>query len=240
MIVYGKQVFLYIIQKHLEKLQRLLLCKNIEQSLYYKLKNRGILIEHVDSKKAQALAKGGNHQGFLMEITMPQELLLKDMMSFSSLLILEGISDTHNIGALFRSAYCLGFAGIILTQISSFSYAGAIKTSSGALLDVPFCIYQDSLSLSHELKMAHFMLYGAMSGGIELSSCFLENKNLSKIALFLGSEGEGLRKKLIKKMDYCVSVPLENDFNSLNVGVAAAILMDRIRNGRRKQTRNTR
>ncbi|RAX57790.1 23S rRNA (guanosine(2251)-2'-O)-methyltransferase RlmB [Helicobacter monodelphidis] len=234
MIVYGKQILGYLLQRHAEKIRKVILQKEIDKSLFKHILNLNIPIERIDFKAAQALAKGGNHQGCLVEIFPLEQSDFATIKTFSSVLVLGGVSDTHNIGAIFRSAYALGFEAIILTEIVSFSYEGAVKTSSGAIFDLPFVIVKDGLSVAHELKMAGFCFNAAGLHGQELTLDFVASLP-PKIALFMGSEGEGLRKRLIAKMDNCVTISLRNLVDSLNVSVAAAILMDRIQNGRKQQ-----
>ncbi|NLU34581.1 MAG: 23S rRNA (guanosine(2251)-2'-O)-methyltransferase RlmB [Wolinella succinogenes] len=228
MIIYGKQIFLYVLRRHPKLIKSVYLGKEVEKDLFKEISRLGIPLLRVDPKKAQAMARGGNHQGFLMEIEAISPLSLGEIKRVDRLLVLHGVSDSGNIGGIFRSAYCLGMEGVILTNLSSFSIESAIRTSSGALLELPFGIVKNPWDLINELRGAGFMLYGAaLEGEIPNGKSFA-----SKRALFMGSEGEGLPKKLLSKLDQLLKIEMERDFDSLNVGVAAAILMDRMRDGR--------
>lgn len=228
MIVYGKHVCTHILHSCAECIQEVLLAKEIDKRLFSRFAMLGVPIVRIDSKKAQALCKGGNHQGYLLKINPPKSMDLQHFKAMNRLLLLEGVTDTHNIGAVCRSAYALGFEGIVLTHIQSFSLPGAIRTSSAALLHLPFALCKNALDVCHELKMAGFSLYGAISGGDDWKIDCLP----SKIVLCLGSEDEGLSKRFLAKMDFLISIGLCNNFDSLNISTAAAILMDRIQNGR--------
>lgn len=225
MIIYGKQVVLYAIQKASKAIQELYVAKELEASLFKKLSKVGVKIIRVDSKKAQALARGGNHQGVLAKITPLSMGEKKELLAMKQIVVLCGISDVGNIGSIVRSAYALGVEGIVFGgELSERALEGIVRASAGAMLDSFVMCYPKILELIHELKEAGFACYGADMGGEEVSKLQKEQK----WALFLGSEGEGLGKKIAQKMDKIISIEMKNDFDSLNVGVAAGILMHRL------------
>ena len=102
-----------------------------------------------------------------------------------------------------------------------------MRTSAGAMLDMPFALITNVFDVINELKFANFGLYGTDLKGENLTQ--VEHK---KIALFLGNEATGLPTKVLKRMDKIFTIPQKRAFDSLNVGTAGAILMDRISNGR--------
>ncbi|PAF54203.1 23S rRNA (guanosine(2251)-2'-O)-methyltransferase RlmB [Helicobacter sp. 13S00482-2] len=224
MIVYGKQVIMYLLEHHREKIQEIYLSKDIEPKLFSMIARNNQVILRLDNKKAQSLAKGGNHQGFLAKIIPPAQTPLKDIKKFDKLLVLCGITDVGNIGAIFRSAYCLGVDGIILGVSESISYEGVLRSSVGAMLDIPFCISKNILDIINELKNEDFFCYGADMRGENIQEVNVK----SKWALFLGNEGDGLNRKILSKLDKIVSVKIKSGFNSLNVSVAAGILINRM------------
>lgn len=225
MIIYGKQVVLYAIQKNPKIIQELYVAKELEKALFNQLVKVGVKIIRVDSKKAQALARGGNHQGILAKIVPLRAGEKKELFAMKKLVVLCGISDVGNIGSIVRSAYALGVEGMVFCgELSEKAMEGVIRSSAGAMLDFFFFCTPHCLELIHELKEAKFVCYGADMGGEEVSRI----ENNEKWALFLGSEGEGLGKKIIQKMDKIISIEMKNNFDSLNVGVAAGILMHRL------------
>lgn len=225
MIIYGKQVVLYAIQKNPKIIQELYVAKELEKALFNQLAKVGVKIIRVDSKKAQALARGGNHQGILAKIAPLRAGEKKELFAMKKLVVLCGISDVGNIGSIVRSAYALGVEGMVFCgELSERAMEGVIRSSAGAMLDFFFFCTPHCLELIHELKEAKFVCYGADMGGEEVSRI----ENNEKWALFLGSEGEGLGKKIIQKMDKIISIEMKNNFDSLNVGVAAGILMHRL------------
>lgn len=225
MIIYGKQVVLYAVQKNPKIIEELYVAKELEKALFNQLAKVGVKIIRVDSKKAQALARGGNHQGILAKIAPLKMGEKKELFAMKKLVVLCGISDVGNIGSIVRSAYALGVEGMVFCgELSEKAMEGVIRSSAGAMLDFYYFCTPHCLELIHELKEAKFVCYGADMGGEEISNV----QRSEKWALFLGSEGEGLGKKIIQKMDKIISIEMKNNFDSLNVGVAAGILMHRL------------
>lgn len=225
MIVYGKQVVLYLVGKNPKIIEELYVAKELEGKVFKQLAKVGAKILRVDSKKAQALARGGNHQGILARISPLKMGEKKELLAMKQIIVLCGISDVGNIGSIIRSAYALGVEGIVVGgELSERAMEGIVRASAGAMLDSFVMSYPKILELIHELKEAGFACYGADMGGEEISKV----KKEQKWALFLGSEGEGLHKKITQKMDKIISIEMKNNFDSLNVGVAAGILMHRL------------
>lgn len=222
MIVYGKQIILYLLQKHPQIIQEIFLAKEIDSKLFAQIVKLGVKITRLDFKKAQAMARGGNHQGMLAQILPIQAQSLSSLLSYSSLVVLCGISDVGNIGSIVRSAYALGVEGVVFCNpLSSKALESVVRLSSGALLSLPFCFCPHPLDLIHQMQQAHFACYGADMKG----DCVFDVNLAKKWALFMGSEGDGLHRKIIQKMDRILGIEMCNDFNSLNVGVACGILL---------------
>ncbi len=227
MIIYGKQLFLYILQKYPQKLIKVQLSKKCEQKLFNKIKRTCDDVVLVDNKKAQALSRGGNHQGFIAEISDLNFIEFSDVKSSNFLLILQGITDVGNIGAIVRSAYAFGVDAIIISGIKSINLEAIVRTSSGAVFDMPIVLEPNTLDLVNELKQTGFKLYGADMNGKNIKDI----KFHSKTALMMGSESVGIANKIKEKLDEIVSIKMAREFDSLNVSVATAILCDRIFNG---------
>ena len=215
-----------VLLKHSEKIQTIYLAKEIDKREFNAFAKLGVPLLRVDSKKAQAMAKGGNHQGYLLEISPLVPLEIHHIKTMQFVLVLCGINDIGNLGALFRSSYVLGVDGIVICGLKEFKQEGALRASAGAMLDMPFAIVHNALDVANELKLAQFTLYGTSQKGIHLTQA-----HSGKKALFLGNEGEGLSNKILKKMDKNLTISQKREFDSLNVSVAGAILIDRIING---------
>ncbi len=222
MIIYGKQVVLYVLERHSELIEEVMLSKDIDTKLFNKFTRLNKKITKLDNKKAQALAKGGNHQGFFLRLKQFIACSLKEIKESCFIVVLDGLTDMGNIGAICRTAYSLGVDAIIATNVKQLNYEGIARTSSGALLDIPFCHVPNILDVANELKQNKFKLFGADIKGDDLKE--FKNKN-EKTALVLGNEAEGISNKMQKKLDQKLSIKMFNNFDSLNVSVACGILI---------------
>ncbi len=218
MIVYGKRVVEYIINRHPDIVKELLIAKKLDKKELNRLKQ--FKINFIDNKTAQKISRNGNHQGYFAKIDfIPKEW---DIVG-NKILILDNVTDMGNIGAITRTAYALGIDLLIITGIKELKWPQVIRTSAGAAIDMKIITFQNILDLINILKTKGYTLVGADMGG----ECKIEAK---KTALIMGSEGEGLKKKVKEKLDKILSIEMKNDFDSLNVSVAAGILIDRIAN----------
>ena len=224
MIIYGKQVVQFVLEKHPEIIEEIFFSKEIEKKLFSKFLKLGKKIHKLDNQKAQALAKGGNHQGYFLKISIFEYTSFKNMKDMNFVVVLDGLTDVGNIGAILRSAYSLGIDGVIASGVKTLKESGLVRTSSGAMLDIPFCKMENTLDVANELKQAGFALIGATMDGIDLKK-YGKIEASDKVALIIGNEGEGISNKVIKKLDLKVSIGMSNNFDSLNASVAAAILM---------------
>ncbi len=222
MIVYGKQVVLYILKQHPKLIKTVYLAKEIDKKLFKSFSDIGVKIIKPDPKKAQSLARGGNHQGFLLDIEPFEFTSISQLKLGEFIVVLDGLSDVGNIGAIVRSCYALGVDGIVICGIKNFNPEGVVRTSTGAMLDMNIALYNSSVDLANELKQREFTLIGAAMDGDDLKTI---DNSTGKKALFLGSEANGLSNKLEQKLDQKVAIKMKNDFDSLNVSVAAAILV---------------
>ncbi|NOZ91241.1 MAG: 23S rRNA (guanosine(2251)-2'-O)-methyltransferase RlmB [Epsilonproteobacteria bacterium] len=224
MIIYGKQVCLYALEKHEALIKTVYIAKKgiLPQKLYQEYKSR---IKFLENKWAQSMAKGGNHQGILIEIEEFAQSDLATIKQSDFVLVFDGLTDSGNIGAIVRTAFALGVDGVIATGVKSLNLASVVRTSSGALLDMPFIIIPNTLDVLNELKQVGFRVYGASMDGTPINRCQFTQKKV----LVLGSEGEGISKRAKSKIDEMVSIEMKREFDSLNVSVAAGILIDRMR-----------
>lgn len=224
MIIYGKRLFFHILEKHPKLIRSVYLSKEIEKDIFNRIKSFEII--RVDNKKAQGLARGGVHQGYLAKIDDFEFANNRDIKDCKKIIILVGLTDIGNIGSIIRTSYALGFDGVVITEINNPDSFGLAKSSSGALFDTKVFHYKNTMDLINELKMVNFELIGATLDGDRTVT------QQEKVAIFMGNEELGLPNKIIKKMDKKITIDMKNGFDSLNVSNAAAIIMDRVLNGR--------
>ena len=223
MIIYGKQLFLHILNKRPQILEEIYLSKECDKKLFSKICGTGKKIIRVDNQKAQSMAHGGNHLGFLASVSEFEFSDISELKKLNFIAVLYGISDVGNIGAIARSAYALGCEGLVIVT-KSVNMQGVLRSSSGAAYEIPIAIFEDGLSLLNELKQCGFKLYATASNGKNIK----EMKFAGKRALVMGSEGEGIPQKALAKCDECVGIKLKDGWDSLNVSAAFAIICDRM------------
>ncbi len=224
MIVYGKQIFFYIAEKHPELIEEIYLAKELDKKLFSKVNGLGKKIIKLDTMKAQSLARGGNHQGFLLKIKYIEYAEINELKKEDFLLVLVGLTDVGNIGAIIRSAYALGVKGVVISG-TKINLEGIVRSSVGTLLDMPVALFSDTATLINELKQLGFTTYAADMDGEDVRDVTFGQKKV----LLMGSEGTGLPNRIIKACDKKIKIAMDNEFDSLNVSAAAAILCDRMR-----------
>lgn len=225
MVVYGKQIFLYILKRHKNLIKRAFLSKKVDPKIVKELKQNGILIEKIDNKKAQSLSHGGNHQGFLVEIEDFKYSQKECLWDLDFIVLLYGVTDVGNIGSIIRTSYALGVDAIVISDVKQMRPEGFIRSSSGAALDLDIILYPNAYELINELKMRNFFIYSASLNGKDIRDLNFKKKKV----LILGSESKGVPKRLIGKSDKEIKIDMKRDFDSLNVSAAAAIMIDRMR-----------
>ena len=192
------------------------------------LKNRGIQVQFAPPERLNRLTKA-NHQGviaFLPQVdyvtlekfTIPEE----NSGSLPLVLILDGISDVRNFGAIARSAECAGAMGIILPAKGSANVnADSIKTSAGALLRIPVCKVSNVREAIYFLKEAGYTIFASTE---KAQSTIYQADFKVPAAIILGSEDKGVSKSAMDLCDHQIRIPMEGHISSLNVSAAAAVI----------------
>ncbi len=225
MLIYGKQPVYHLIERHPQKLQTLYLSKELPKKEYARLMRLGCEVKRIPPNAAQAMSRNGNHQGFLAEVAEVVPVALKEILESEFVVVLSGITDVGNIGAIVRTAYALGVDAVVVCGLKSFAYEPVVRSSTGALFDLPFVVQHNLYDVINDLKVAGFALYGAVMDGEDIRNTAMAPKR----ALLLGNEAEGIPARAQEKLDRRVSITMAHGFDSLNVSAAGAILMDRMR-----------
>jgi len=226
MIIYGKQVCLHALKNYENKIEKVYQTK---LSILPKelLKKYGSKIKTIENKWAQKMAKGGNHQGIIVELEDIEVPDISSVKKSNFILLLDGLTDVGNIGAIIRTAYALGVEAVVASGVKQLNYEAIARTSSGASLDLIPIVLQNPLDLINELKQLEFKLYGADLDGKPLSNATFQEKRV----LVLGSEDRGISKRVKSKLDNVYKIEMAREFDSLNVSAAAAIFIYRMSNG---------
>lgn len=193
-----------------------------------KLQEKQVPFQFVPAQKLNRLT-GGNHQGliaFVSEIEyVDLEMVIPGVFEdgrLPALVILDGITDVRNIGAITRSAVCAGMDALVLpTKGSAQINADAIKASAGSLQLFPVCRYPKLTDAAGYIKSCGIQLVAASEKATDL----IYAVDLKKpTAFILGAEDSGISPALLRQADHLVRIPVYGQVRSLNVSVAAAIL----------------
>ena len=168
-------------------------------------------------------------RGVLCAMRRPQLPSLEDVCAHANrIVVIQGVTDTTNIGAIFRSAAALGMDAVLLTKDSCDPLnRRSIRVSMGSVFLVPWTWMEGSLEELHQ--------YGFKTAAMALSSNSIpvDHPPLSavpKLAIIMGTEGDGLPKETISASDFVVRIPMHHKVDSLNVAAAAAVAFWQLRN----------
>lgn len=175
--------------------------------------------------------QGSVHQGIVLEAAALPEPLLHEVIAAETppdlILVLDQVTDPHNVGAIARSAAALGAGGIVMTERNAPGLTGVLaKAASGAIEHMPLIHIVNLARALEELQQAGYWCVGlAEEAARDLASCDLTGRT----ALVLGAEGEGLRQLTRKKCDELARLPTTGPIASLNVSNAAAMALYEVR-----------
>lgn len=205
-----------------------------DQKLLSAIKEKGINPTLVDVDTLNRMSNNGNHQGIIVEV-LPHEYVSLDEIINSSkdkkqplILILDEIEDPQNFGAILRSADAFSVDGVIIKSRNQVPLNWTVaKVSTGAIEYVKVAQVSNLNNAIEKLKDNGYWIYAA-DGSAEKSYEKLDYSG--KIALIVGSEGNGISQLVMKNADFLIKIPMTGHVNSLNVSVSTGILLSRIRN----------
>ena len=193
-----------------------------------KCKKHEVPIQKVPREKLDKF--GTNHQGVAAFRSQVEYTDLEDLVphlfetgSVPVLMILDRVTDVGNFGSIARSAEVLGADGIVFpVRESAQINADAVKRSAGALLRIPLCRVRDLVTAARFLKDSGFTVIAAdEKGRTPLGDVDLKQP----VAIIMGSEGEGVAPELLRLVDHIIFIPQAGQLDSLNVSVAAGIIL---------------
>ncbi len=234
----GKHPIFTILQKKRRKIFEILATKNTILELEKFLQDNSLLsfkplIKLVDNEKIESLVgKNQIHQGIAAHCsrlpTKTQNELLDELQKLDgqqlpTLLLLDQISDPHNVGAIIRSASAFGVKKIIFCEHNSpKENATIVKASAGTIDLVDLIIVTNFSNLMEKLKKIGYWCIGLAA---EAKTSITEIKDYKNIALVIGSEGSGMRDLVKKNCDLLAKIEINGEVESLNASVAAAITL---------------
>lgn len=198
---------------------------------------KGIVIQEVARQKLDEMSQTKNHQGVIAFASAHSYATVDDIFENAKnkgeapfIIILDGITDPHNLGAIMRTAECAGAHGIIIPKRRSVGLTATVgKTSAGAIEYMPVAKVTNIANTIEELK----------EKGVWVACTDMDGENYfnadlkGPMAVVIGSEGEGVSRLVKEKCDFTVSIPMYGNISSLNASVAAGLIMYEIVRKRR-------
>ena len=188
-------------------------------------RDQKVPVREVSRRSFDAEAKTQAAQGVLARCAALKEFELDDLARRPGafLLVLDGVTDPGNLGALLRTAECAGVTGVVLPRHRSVHVTPTVtKTAAGAIEHVPMCLTGGVPAALARLQQLEVVTIGLDAAGS--SSVFdLPLDPDTRVALVLGAEGEGLSRLVRQRVDLLASIPMRGDLNSLNVAMAGAV-----------------
>jgi len=207
------------------------------QKLAQLCRSAGIPLRTMPREQLTRLARAANHQGVVAVTAEKQYNDVEDVLAgkrgtHTFILLLDGIEDPHNLGAIIRTAEGAGADGVIIPERRAAGVTGTVvKASAGASEYLPIARVTNAGRALEELKSHNIWTVGLDERGGKL---YDELDYKMDCALVLGAEGHGLHEQIRKKCDFLVKIPMAGKVPSLNVSVAAAIVMYEVARQRRK------
>ncbi len=233
-IIYGRQTVLAALRSQ-ATLNRVWILPKLRYSppffsLLEAAKARGTVIDEVSPQRLNVLTAGANHQGIAAQATPYQYMGLEDLVEKSRqagphpvLVVLDGIQDPHNLGAIARSVEAFGMQGMVIPQRRAAGVTATVmKVAAGALSTLPVARVVNLNRALEYLKEQGFWVYGTTSQG---APPVYDADFRRPIALVVGSEGEGISLLTQRHCDQLLSIPLAGRTESLNASVAAGIAL---------------
>ena len=190
-------------------------------------KDTKIIVQEVDRVRLDLMAP--NHQGLIAVASAYSYKTVDDMLALAKergeaplLVILDGVTDPHNLGAIIRSAECAGAHGVIIPERRAVGLTpSAVKASAGAVEYMPVAKEVNLTRTIERLKKEGVWIYGAAMNGEDYRKVNFSGA----AAIVIGSEGEGMSRLVAESCDKIVSLPMKGRIDSLNASVAAGILL---------------
>lgn len=210
--------------------------RRVEEALTL-AKASGVVVDRVDGSALDRAAGGGLHQGIVADVSEPQDYGVAELVAGAApapplLVVLDGLEDPHNVGAVLRTADAAGAHGVVRQARHAASLDGAAaKASAGAIAHVRIATVVNIARAIEELKDLGVWTIGLATEGHDV----YDGVDFTlPSALVLGAEGAGLRRLVKERCDRLVSIPMGGSVDSLNVSVAAGVaLFEAVRQRRR-------
>lgn len=193
-------------------------------------RSKGAVVVEADRRKLDRMSLTHAHQGVIALASVREYARVEDLLEAARkkeepplLVVCDGLSDPHNLGAVIRTAECAGAHGVVLPKRRSAGLTAVVaKTSAGAVSHLPVARVPNLPSLLRDLKREGIWIFGSAADG---ETSLYEADFKGPAAIVIGSEGAGMGRLVSEYCDFRVRIPMRGKLNSLNASAAAAILL---------------
>ena len=233
-IIYGKNAVIEALKKGDRAFNKILISNNSRADIKIEeikklAAQKGIVFQFTAKEKLNAIEPEGRHQGVIAQISPVKYAELEDFIEKhatdkTSVVILDGVEDAHNLGAIIRSCVCAGVKGVILPSRRGVLVNSTVeKTSAGAINHIEIVKTNSLVNAIQKLKENDYWVI-ASDHHAEQNHYEIDFTDMN-FALIMGAEHAGISKSLLKLADFKVKIPMLTNFNSLNVSNATAIIL---------------
>ncbi|RNC84695.1 MAG: 23S rRNA (guanosine(2251)-2'-O)-methyltransferase RlmB [Balneola sp.] len=230
--IYGRKPVEEALLDKAQEIDKIFIKNSINASSYKNLNEAALInrvpIVKVPDQKIHSLVGRVNHQGFVAQVSLIKYLNFfewietLDLASNPAVILLDGIEDPHNLGAILRSAVAAGISAVLVpTQNQAPVNATVFKTSAGTATKISIIRVHDTKQGFKDLKLAGFSILGL---DMSAKETIWESDFEKPIAFLIGNEGKGIDRELIAKCDQLAMLPMERSVESLNASVTAALI----------------
>lgn len=203
-------------------------------------RDAGAVVVETDRRKLDRMSATGAHQGIIAQAAVKEYCTLKDILDYAAqrgepplIVICDEVSDGHNLGAIIRTAECVGAHGVVIPRRRSAALNAVVsKTSAGAVEYMRVARVANLASAIRELRDAGVWIYGTAADG---GNGLWETDLKGPMALVIGSEGDGMRRLVAENCDFGIAIPMRGHISSLNASASAAIVLYEAMRQRQRQ-----
>lgn len=193
-------------------------------------KERGIVVQEVVKSKLDELSDTGAHQGVIALVAAHGYATVEDILKIAEdkgespfIILLDEITDPHNLGSILRTANAVGAHGVIIPKRRSVGLSSVVaKTSAGALEYTPVARVTNLAQTIDKLKESGIWFYATHQ---DAKQSYTQVDYKGGVGIVIGSEGNGVSRIVAEKCDFLISIPMKGQINSLNASVAAGVIM---------------
>ncbi|HJQ68056.1 MAG TPA: 23S rRNA (guanosine(2251)-2'-O)-methyltransferase RlmB [Blastocatellia bacterium] len=229
--IYGLLPVLEALRAQSRRIERVIIAEGTKHERLSEVvaaaRRAGVPLRREPRAALNRLSGNANHQGVMAIVSAAsyadEDEVLSNISPNTIFVLLDGVEDPHNLGAIIRTAECAGASAVIIPERRAAHITEtAAKTSAGAVEYLPVARVTNLASFIEQLKRANVWVVG-VEGSAEMS--YTEYDYSGPVALVFGSEGHGLHRLVLERCDAVVSIPMRGKINSLNVSVAVGVVL---------------